>query len=209
MPTGPWPPLAPIEDLQAGREMSVKEWLDLPEDSDGELVGGRLVEEEVPDALHESAVVWLITVLKTWLGPNGFVLGSELKTLTRERTGRKPDLTVFLAGRPAPPRRGPIRTPADILVEVVSPSARDERRDRVEKMAEYAAFGVRYYWLLDPALGSFEIFERNTEGNYVKVVGATDGRVDPVPGCPGLVVDLDALWSDLARLAETEDERES
>jgi Uma2 family endonuclease len=111
---------------------------------------------------------------------------------------------VFLPGRPAPPMRGPIRQPADILVEVVSPSAQDERRDRVEKMAEYAAFGVPYYWLLDPALGSFEIFERNTDGNYVKVVGTTSGQVDPVPGCAGLVIDLDALWADLARLADSE-----
>jgi Uma2 family endonuclease len=184
--------------------MSVQQWLALPEDTEGELVAGRLVEEEAPDALHEAAVAWLITVVKTWLGTRGFVLGSELKTLTREKTGRKPDLTIFLSGRPAPPRRGPIRQPADILVEVVSPSARDERRDRVEKMAEYAAFGVPYYWLLDPALGSFEVFERNADANYVKVVGATSGRVDPVPGCPGLLIDLDALWADLARLADAE-----
>jgi Uma2 family endonuclease len=109
---------------------------------------------------------------------------------------------VFLGGRPAPPRRGAIRIPADILIEVVSPSPRDERRDRVEKMAEYAAFGVRYYWLVDPALGSFEIFERNAAGQYVKVVGATGGRIDPVPGCEGLAIDLDALWIELSRLGE-------
>jgi Uma2 family endonuclease len=84
----------------------------------------------------------------------------------------------------------------------VSPSPQDERRDRVEKMAEYAAFGVRYYWLLDPALGSFEIFERNAAGNYVKVVGATSGRIEPVPGCEGLAIDLDALWTALSRLSD-------
>jgi Uma2 family endonuclease len=109
---------------------------------------------------------------------------------------------VFLAGRKAPPRRGAVREPADILVEVISPSPRDERRDRVEKMAEYATFGVRFYWLLDPALGSFEIFARNADGHYVKVVGATAGRVDPVPGCEGLTIDLDALWTELARLSD-------
>jgi Uma2 family endonuclease len=84
----------------------------------------------------------------------------------------------------------------------VTPTPRDERRDRIEKMAEYALFGVRDYWLLDPALGSLEIFQRNAAGNYTKVVGATSGRIEPVPGCEGLVIDLDALWTDLARLRD-------
>jgi Uma2 family endonuclease len=183
--------------------MSVDEWVLLPEDEDGELVDGRLVEEEVPDAVHELAVTWLVAILRAWLGQTGFVFGSELKTLTRTTTGRKPDISVFLSDRAAPSRRGPIREPADIIVEIVSPSPRDERRDRVEKMAEYATFGVSYYWLVDPALGSFEIFERDAAGHYVKVVGSTGGRVDPVPGCKGLTIDLDALWGDLSRLSDS------
>ncbi len=174
----------------------------MPEDESGELVAGRLEEEEVPDAVHELAVAWLVRLLGTWLGARGFVFGSELKTLTGPTSGRKPDVSVFLSGRAAPPRRGPIREPADILVEVVSPSPRDERRDRLEKMAEYAAFGVPYYWIVDPALGSFEIFMRNSDGHYVKLVGATSGRIDQVPGCDGLVLDVDALWGELARLRE-------
>jgi Uma2 family endonuclease len=195
-----WPPLVEPDSPFVGRALSVDEWLGLSEDEEGELVDGCLVEEEVPDAVHELTVSWLIGVLRAWLGTTGFVFASGLKTLTAARTGRKPDISVFLSDRPAPPRRGAIRVPADMLVEVVSPSPRDERRDRVEKMAEYAAFGVRYYWLVDPALGSFEIFERNAGGQYVKVVGATGGRVDSVPGCEGLVIDLDALWAELARL---------
>jgi Uma2 family endonuclease len=192
-----------IEDEAAlGRVMPLDEWLLLPEDEPGELVGGRLWEEEVPDPIHELAVAWLIRILGTWLGEHGFVFGSELKTLTGSGSGRKPDVSVFLGGRPVPSKRGAVREPADILVEVVSPSPRDERRDRVEKMAEYAAFGVHYYWLVDPALGSFEIFELNSIGNYVKVVGKTAGVVDPVPGCEGLVVDVDRLWAELARLPD-------
>jgi Uma2 family endonuclease len=134
----------------------------------------------------------------------GRAFGSELKTLTKPRSGRKPDVSVFLGGRRPPPRRGPIREPADILIEVVSPSPKDERRDRVEKMAEYAAFGVKYYWLVDPALGSFEVFERDAAGNYAKRIGATSGRLDQIPGCSELSVDLDALWTELGRLSEDE-----
>jgi Uma2 family endonuclease len=63
-------------------------------------------------------------------------------------------------------------------------------------------FGVRFYWLVDPALGSFEIFERTDAGHYVKVIGMTSGVIDAVPGCPGLSLDVDALWAELARLAD-------
>jgi Uma2 family endonuclease len=90
------------------------------------------------------------------------------------------------------------------LVEVVTPTPRDERRDRIEKMAEYARFGVPYYWLVDPALGAFEIFERTGTGNYQRVVGVTSGSIDPVPGCIGLSIDVDALWAELARLADAD-----
>jgi Uma2 family endonuclease len=199
-----WPPLLAPTEESSRRRLTVEEWILLDEDEEGELVDGELTEEEVPDAVHELAVAWLIRMFGNWLGSRGFVLGSELKTVTGPRTGRKPDLTVFLPGTKPPPRRGAVRRPGDILVEIVTPTPRDERRDRIVKMTEYAAFGVPHYWLLDPALGSLEIFERNAAGNYTKIVGATAGRVEPVPGCEGLVVDLDALWTELARLGEEE-----
>jgi Uma2 family endonuclease len=196
-----WPPLLEEKSVALGRPMSVQEWLELDEDEEGELVDGHWVEEEVPDAVHELGVSWLIHVVRGWLGSKGFVFGSELKVLVGERTGRKPDVVVLLPGSSPPPRRGPLREPPDILIEVVSPSPRDERRDRVQKMSDYAKFGVRYYWLVDPALATFEMFERTPAG-YTQVVAVTDGRVDSVPGCPGLVIDVDALWAELARLRD-------
>jgi Uma2 family endonuclease len=196
-----WPPL-PQPSGPLASVSSLEQWLELPEDSEGEWVDGRLEEEEVPDAVHELAVSWLIRVLGAWLGSRGFVFGSDLKVLTAANRGRRPDLVALLPGSARPPRRGPLHIPPDLIVEVVSPSPRDERRDRIEKMAEYAAFGVRYYWLVDPALGSFEIFERTGAGHYQKLAGVVSGRIDPVPGCPGLVLDIDALWAELARLGD-------
>lgn len=196
-----WPPL-PEASAPGGRSLTVDEWVLLPEDAEGELVDGVLVEEEVPDAVHELAVTWLIAALRMWLAGQGFVFGSDLKVLTQKARGRKPDLSVYLPGRPPPPRRGPVREPPDVLVEVVTPTPRDERRDRVEKMAEYADFGVHYYWIVDPSLGTFEIFERAASGHYTKVVGMTSGNLEEVPGCQGLTLDIDALWAELARLAE-------
>lgn len=185
--------------------MTLDDWANLPEDSEGELVAGYLVEEEVPDPTHEAVAVWFAAVLLNWVrGRGGFVLGSGTKLKVSARHGRKADLVVYLPGAAIPPRRGLLTSPPSILLEVVTPTPRDERRDRVEKMDEYAGFGVPYYWLVDPALGSFEIFELTPQGRYARVLAATGGRIDAVPGCPGLVIDLDDVWHEIERLGPEE-----
>jgi len=190
----------------AGTEISLEEWAALPEDEPGELVDGRLEEEEVPDYVHEVLVILLGRLLANWVLPRrGLVGGSGGKFGTGERRGRMPDLTVYLPGR-RPPARGLIRVPPDIAVEIVSPTPLDARRDRVEKVDDYAAFGIRWYWIVDPELRSLEILELGPDGRYVHALGATSGVIGPVPGCEGLALDLDELWGEIDRLAAGEPE---
>jgi Uma2 family endonuclease len=186
--------------------LSLAEWLDLPEDEPGELVDGRLEEEEVPDFVHEALVALLAHLFAGWIFPRGgMVAGSEVRLVLGERQGRKPDLVVYLPGSPLPPRRGPVRVAPDIAIEILSPKPRDIRRDRVEKLADYAAFGIRFYWLVDPELRTLEVLELGADGRYVHALGATSGVLESVPGCEGLAVDLDALWATVDRLtAEAE-----
>lgn len=189
----------------APHRMSDEEWAHLPEDEPGELVESILVEEEVPDWIHETAVIWFARVLSTWAVPRGGrVGGSELKYLLGKGKGRKPDVSMVLPGSRPPPRSGPMRRPPDVMIEVVSPSPRDVRRDRLEKRAEYAAFGVRWYWLLDPATRTLEIYELGSDGRYVWVLGAEGGRLDAISGCEGLVLDLDELWAEIDSLGDEE-----
>lgn len=65
----------------------------------------------------------------------------------------------------------------------------------MEKKAEYAAFGVAWYWLLDPQLRSLEILELDSQGRYIHALGASTGKLEQIPGCEGLTLDLDALWA--------------
>jgi Uma2 family endonuclease len=194
-----WPSLAARELRDVGRALSLEEWLALDEDEAGEWVDGLLVDEETPDYTHELTISWLIRAVAFWLAGRGYLMGSETRVLTTPRTGRRPDLSLILPGGSPPPATGPLRAPPDVIVEVVTPTPRDERRDRIEKMAEYASFGVRYYWLIDPALSAFEIFEHTPQGNYQRLVGVTGGRIESVPGCHGLVLDVGALWAELLR----------
>jgi Uma2 family endonuclease len=102
-----------------------------------------------------------------------------------------------------------VRRPADVFVEVVSSAPSDVRRDRIAKADEYAAFGVRFYWLIDPEARTLELFELGTQGRYTRALGATKGRIDVVPGCAGLALDLDALWSEIDRLGPDEPDEPS
>lgn len=177
------------------------EWAAMPEDESGELVDGRLVEEEMPDLVHELIVSWLNALLRTWIAAKGgFVFGSEAKFVVSGKRGRKPDLSVYFPGAKNLPSRGAVRVPPDIIIEVVSPTPRDGRRDRVEKADEYAAFGVHYYWIVDPEQRTIEILERARGGRYLRACSLLGGSTSRLPGCPGLTLDVEALWREVDRL---------
>lgn len=141
----------------AAPELTVAQWFDLPEDEPGELVGGRLVEEEVPSYVHEVLVILFGSLFRAWIVPRGgFVGGSGAKLAVGEDRGRKPDLTVYFPGRSRPPARGLVTVPPDLALEIVSPTPADGRRDRVEKVRDYAEFGVRYYWIVDRSCAAWK-----------------------------------------------------
>ncbi|WP_394820675.1 Uma2 family endonuclease [Pendulispora albinea] len=192
----------------AFRPVTLDDWADLPEDDDRELVDGVLVEAEMPNTLHEFVFAWLFRLLGAWTVSHGAMLfGSGLKFVVGRERGRMPDMSIFLTGQKRPPVLGVTRTPPSIAVEIVLSSANDERRDRIHKFAEYEQFGVPWYWLIDPELRSFEIFELGTNGKYMRMVAATEGTIDAVPGCPELTLDVSALWRDLdAYIAEAGEE---
>lgn len=178
--------------------LTIESWAALPEDDEYELVDGRLTPAEMPTFVHEAVVLWLTRILAEWAeSRSARVYGSGAKFALSPSRGRQADISVFFEGTRRPPPRGACATPPDVLVEVVSASPSDGRRDRVEKLLEYAEFGVRFYWLVDPEERTFEIFELSATGRYELAVAAVRGRVDGVPGLAGCAVDVDALFREV------------
>lgn len=185
------------------RKMTLEEWAALPEDEPGELVDGELVDEEMPSFVHEVVVAWLIACLRAWARPRGgFVAASGVKLRVSSRRGRMADVVAYFR-RGRVEATGLVTVAPDIAIEIVSPSPRDQKRDRIEKLDEYAAFGVKYYWLVDPQLRAIEVLALGADGRYVHAQNITTGTADVV-GCDDLRLDADDLWRDV-EAAEAED----
>jgi Uma2 family endonuclease len=181
--------------------LSVEAWGRLDDAIEGELVDGRLEGEEVPSGIHETVVMWFAMLLHAhFRARGGYVFGSGIKLAIRAARGRIPDVVCFPADR-RPESTGVVKAVPEVVVEVISPEPSDHRRDRVDKLRDYEALGVPFYWLVDPHARIFEIWALEGRG-YARAIIASGGAVDPTPGCEGLVVDLDALWAEVDRLAE-------
>jgi Uma2 family endonuclease len=143
------------ENLQP-EPITVEIWRDLPEEfcRQVELVNGQAVRCEAPRRAHQSAVRQLATLFESAVADDvALHAGSRLDVSNDfdvilwevpAATIRRPDLALHNC---APDEVRPL--PASyirVIVEVVSPGS--DKTDRVEKMGEYAAAGIPFYWLV-------------------------------------------------------------
>lgn len=163
-----------------------------------QLVDGELNLQPRPRALHARSASVLGGLLEPPLGwgdgggPGGWVILDEpeihfgddvlvpdLAGWRRERMPELPDVVYFDL---AP----------DWVCEVLSPSTAGF--DRVKKLPVYAAHGVSYAWLVDPAEQTLEVLELS-DGRWT-MVGAFQGDV---PVCaapfPTVTLPLGRLWT--------------
>ncbi|MCI0681382.1 MAG: Uma2 family endonuclease [Gemmataceae bacterium] len=119
-----------------------------------EFVDGRLEVLPVPTDPHQLIMVYLWKCLDTFIALHapGVALVSGTRVRLQLRGGiqfREPDV-VYMSARNSARRRVEFWDGADLVMEVVSGSAADRKRDWVIKVKEYAAAGIPEYWIVDP-----------------------------------------------------------
>lgn len=156
-----------------GRAMSLDEF-DLAEAQDGylyELGRGVVVVTDVPSPSHFARVEAIRRQLYAYDAAHsgtlyGIAAGSDAKILVEaEQSERHPDLLIY---KTPPPETDVWSTwVPEIVIEVVSPSS--ARRDYEEKPAEYLAFGVSEYWLVDAEQNQMTVLRR-TRGRWAPTI---------------------------------------
>jgi Uma2 family endonuclease len=165
------------------------DYLELPHEPRCELLYGRLLVTPAASLRHQDVVGLLYRLLADFAARvSGRAFVSPVDVVLAQHSIVQPDV-VFVRRERAGILGVRIEGPPDLAVEVLSPGT--ARRDLGEKLRLYAESGVLEYWIVDPALETFEFLENTPEGFRLRL---PDGAVYRSAAVIGLEIDLEAFW---------------
>lgn len=172
--------------------MNSIQYATLPESKENlELLNGEVVLSPRPRPPHQQFIGRLFAVLDEWVQRHR--LGEvypEVEMLLDDKWTPAPDLVFVAAEHVDRVGDTQIIGPADLAVEVLSPSNVND--DRVGKFRAYAAHSIPWYWIVDLDRRVLEEYELigNAYGNEID---ASFDRPFAVRLFPGLSIDLARL----------------
>lgn len=183
-----------------GRSMTLDEFLeaDAEEGYRYELARGVLEVTHVPNDPHGSIVWIILRFIAAYDLSHPRVIdraggGNEFRFWLRGMiSGRNPDVAVSLRGNPKDWRG---HRPALLAFEVVSEGSEAHNRDYVTKRAEYLAYGLREYWIVDPQAKTVTVLIRDGD-SWVEQVYRDDQQALSLV-LPGLAIPLPDLWPEV------------
>lgn len=134
-------------------------------------------------------------------GPSGWWILDEVELHLGQPDPRSvvavPDLAGWRRERlPERPKGPAIELAPDWVCEVLSPGARNVRRDRLLKTEAYAEAGVAWMWIVDPVAQTVEALELR-EGRWT-VAGVFGGPVEArIPPFEAKAFDMAPWWPEL------------
>src|SRR5262249_34779953 len=159
----------------------------MPEDGNHyEIIEGDIFMSRAPSLLHQLAVHSFDKHIGNYLDQNpiGIVVPGP-GVIFDEFNGVIPDLVFISNDRRAQVASGlKISGAPDLVIEVLSPGADNERRDREVKRRLYAKFGVQEYWIADLENRLIEIYLlKNGVLERARTLGENDEiTTDLLPG---------------------------
>jgi Uma2 family endonuclease len=183
-----------------GRLMTLEEFQEAKEEEGYgyELARGVLEVTQVPNDPH-GVVVWnLLSSVRDYSRAHPSIIyraggASEFRLwLPAMVSGRNPDVAVVLRKTPRDWRG---RRPPSLAFEVVSEGREAHERDYVTKRAEYLAYGLREYWIVDLQTKVVTVLIRDGDIWVEQVYRDEQQAVSLV--LPGLAIRLPDLWPEI------------
>ncbi|MBC7335235.1 MAG: Uma2 family endonuclease, partial [Clostridia bacterium] len=146
-----------------------------------ELLEGELVLTPSPGFAHQYVAANIEALLRAHVEKNnlGIVLDAPFDVVPAEDVVLQPDLLYLSRERFSLLTEECLRGMPDLVVEVLSPTS--GRRDRLQKSRLYLHYGVREYWVVDPAAETVEVFSASEKGWLLTgVYGPEDTLASPL-----------------------------
>jgi len=172
---------------------------DVREDQKAEFINGTVIVHSPVRIEHEFASSSLNVLLRTYamLHQLGYV-GHEKMMISLTRNDYEPDVCFWSKKKSSKFKPGQTQFPAPYFIaEVLSPST--ENNDRTIKFEDYAAHGVKEYWIIDPAYQVVEQYFLDA-GQYRLHVKADSGILKS-RAVKGFVIPVAALFDEKENLA--------
>lgn len=133
------------------------------EDTKAEFINGEIVYQSPVRMRHWDVSMELSSLLHAYVKKHKLgKVGVEKVMISLSRNDYEPDICFFSAERAAEFAPDQMHFPApDFVVEIISQST--EKIDRGVKFLDYAAHGVREYWILDPSKQTLEQYVLTNE----------------------------------------------
>ncbi|NJL05881.1 MAG: Uma2 family endonuclease [Chloroflexaceae bacterium] len=187
------PTLAPDVTALAHRHWTVAEvaLLNVPDDTDVELLEGVLTMATRPHWSHQQIVGYLTWLLQSWIrqgGGHGTAI-PEPGVIFDPNTALIPNVVWISAARVAAVLHsdGKLHGAPDLVIEVLSGGAESSQRDREAKREVYARAGVQEYWIVDRFTQTIEVYRHTDVGPLTLALTATTASTLTSPLLPGLV----------------------
>ena len=158
------------------KEWNVDDYLLLEESNlPCELINGELFMSPAPNPNHQRISRRLFKLLDGAIKNSGEVFYSPIDLFIDSKNVFQPDLVYISKKSKVYVTERGIEGPPEIIVEIISPA--NGYSDRNRKKKTYLAFGVKEYWIVDPANKTIEIYTPKTGLDSPLLCLAEEGEV--------------------------------
>jgi Uma2 family endonuclease len=162
-----------------------------------EIIAGELFVTRAPHISHQRVAGQIQVQLQKWSQETGLGLSVQTPGVIFTPTDAViPDVVWASQARldRGIDTAGHFTVAPELIVEILSPGAQNEQRDKGVKLKLYSRYGVQEYWIANWQLQTLEIYRR-TDAQLQLVATLLAGDILTSPLLPGFSTEIDIIFS--------------